>query len=482
MGWYSGMRTLLNAGADPSMAIHFAVRSVDFEAVRLLLDFKCPLFVYPDAPKGFWHTYRGDSILAFASETYDKNLISMIAGRVASYRRELLTSAVDVLPPSQLGKLGVHPGRLRGTVLDYGARAVANAICRKGIRLEPMLWPGTYSTVYHLPTWACEDIGFKNTLLANGFHDHDAQDQWGATPLLRACCLSISSYTELEWQSMVWHLDRGADPLNVGIIGLPNCLHALAHAINMKPTTQLRHVISFYIDGLPLNPVKTNVVRRLNNLCGANSRDSCSCYCSSSGCLSSTVLLKSYNGNAGWENKKRWLSVWLQLSNLSEQQQQVHYREACRLEIFERLKMAHTCCRFRSHYERDFYKIPGIVFLSQEEQLNLQAEDEELKMCLEAYLELYDSLLGDFTGHFNQFWESWWEALEAYLSAIKSKLEFNENSGSWNWVEDEGDGNETGSYMPDEKVIRRAFKRVLRADFIGFTSTWEESMPLFFRE
>jgi hypothetical protein len=295
VGWLFGMRTLLDAGADPSMAIHFAVDSVDFEAVKLLFEFECPLIVYPNAPKTFWHSYIRHSILAYASKARNEYLFSIIAGKVASYRRELHTLALDVLPPSQLEDLGVYPGRLRDSVLDYGAEAVANAICRGGIRLKPKLWPGTYSTVYHLYMWLPNDVKFKDILWANGFHDHDAQDRWGATPLLRACCLTTTTTCEFAWQSMVWHLDRGADPLNVGIIGLPNCLHALAHAINRKTTTQWRHgrVITCYVDGLPLDSVKTDVVCRLNNLCGANSRDSCSCYCSLLGCLSSTMLLKS---------------------------------------------------------------------------------------------------------------------------------------------------------------------------------------------
>lgn len=481
VGWPFGMRTLLDAGADPSMAIHFAVDSVDFEAVKLLFEFECPLFVYQNAPESFWYSYDSDSILAYASR--NEYLFSIIAGKVASYRCELLTLALDILPPSQLKKLGVFPGRLRDSVLDYGAEAVANAICRRGIRLKPKLWPGTYSTVYHLYMWPHDDVKLKDILWANGFHDHDAQDRWGATPLLRACCLTISRTSEFKWQSMMWHLNRGADPLNVGTIGLPNCLHALAHAINRKPTTQWHRdrVITCYVDSLPLDSVKTDVVCRLNNLCGANSRDSCSCYCSSLGCLSSTVLLKSRNGNAGWENKKRWLGVWLQLSGLSEQQQQVHYRETCRLEIFERLGMAHTCCRFQIHYQSP-HKIPWLRFLGQEEQLNLQAEDEELKTYLETYLELYDRLLGDFIGHFQQFWDGWWTALEACLPGIESKLEFNEDTCSWHWVEDESDRDETGSYVPDEKAIRRAFKRALQADAEGFMSMWEESVPLLVRD
>jgi hypothetical protein len=143
--------------------------------------------------------------------------------------------------------------------------------------------------------------------------------------------------------------------------------------------------------------------------------------------------------------------------------------------------MAHTCCRFQIHYQ-GFDEIPRLRFLSKEEQLNLQAEDEEPKTYLDTYLELYDRLLGDFIGHFQQFWDSWWTALETCLPAIESKLEFNKDTCSWHWVENESDGDETGSYIPDEKVIRQAFKRALQADVEGFMSMWEESVPLLVRE
>ncbi|KAJ9640340.1 hypothetical protein H2199_005879 [Coniosporium tulheliwenetii] len=128
--------------------------------------------------------------------------------------------------------------------------------------------------------------------------------------------------------------------------------------------------------------------------------------------------------------------------------------DACRVETFERLGMAHTCCQWDTIYlDKNSsvvpYPVPMLHRPSEEEQRELQDEDAELKDVLEAYMCLYQDLQNEYSGQFLLFWNTWWEVVSDYLPGHYQGysyygFEFNEDEN-----EDE-DGDEDGGEDGDE--------------------------------
>lgn len=170
-------------------------------------------------------------------------------------------------------------------------------------------------------------VDAANELWAHGFRAIDVTDAEGCTPLLLACS-PLSSGGEI----ICWFLEKGAAALDFNRLGIRSCLHAMAVSHQERGCS---FVYERY-DG-PLE--------RLNKACGPMLTDSCNCYCSSGGCLPPNLLLKRRK-QENWKAKSCELNTWFDLSNIYSGDREVCCSEACRLEIFERLGMAHTCCHF----------------------------------------------------------------------------------------------------------------------------------------
>ena len=87
----------------------------------------------------------------------------------------------------------------------------------------------------------------------------------------------------------------------------------------------------------------------------------------------------------------------------------------CRLEIFDRLGMAHTCCRMYTNSNGHGYPKLYYECKAAEQRHELQDEDSEFKIILDAYVELYQQLLYTHAGHFEIFWIAWWITLDRFL-------------------------------------------------------------------
>jgi hypothetical protein len=97
---------------------------------------------------------------------------------------------------------------------------------------------------------------------------------------------------------------------------------------------------------------------------------------------------------------------------MDEAQIMLYYQEMCRLEIFNRLGMAHTCCTYTAtkSIERET--------MENEEQRRLQDEDSILKRQLAAIMKAFENLRNEYPGDMKDFWMHWWERVNEILPEL----------------------------------------------------------------
>ncbi len=116
-----------------------------------------------------------------------------------------------------------------------------------------------------------------------------------------------------------------------------------------------------------------------------------------------------------WETKSRILYEWLDSGNINSSEQENWCLEACRLEVFERLGMAHTCCELE--YRANNFCAFATVQMPEDEQFELQDEDRcaGLVQALQAYVRLYEALRMEYSEPTAVFWKAWWGTLTDLL-------------------------------------------------------------------
>jgi len=323
--------------------------------------------------------------------------IHLIVQRLAEDRSVFAELAWENLSRRQLRLLGINQrdkdiGLIQGRELQIAAELSAN-----GIGIPTLIIPCPYTTVYHdnnMTTAAADE------LWACGFCAIDVPNAWGYTPLLLAC-----SYLYRNTEMIGWFIEKGAGTLSFPERGIRSCLHALTAHLGKGGN------ILLYQTSL----------KRLSEACSAILTDSCTCHCSSRGCLPVNVLLKrwkSCSANDGWWTKSLKLQIWLSTSDASSVEQEEYYTEVCRLEIFERLGMAHICCK-ADHKWTDCkqYYLLNMTRMAEEEERELQDEDERTGLVkqLYAYLQLYDALRTEYAEPISTFWKAWWSTLSDVL-------------------------------------------------------------------
>lgn len=150
-----------------------------------------------------------------------------------------------------------------------------------------------------------------------------------------------------------------------------------------------------------------------------NLTDGCICYCSVNGCLPLHHIPVLYDRASTKGSVKSWATIeddvflWIELCEVSETQAEWYIEQACRLEMFERLGMAHTCCRRPARDGTDQSAV------SDELRDELQKEDQESKEQLELLME-------EFKRHMESSkarrlfvrWTSWWGRVDEILPPL----------------------------------------------------------------
>jgi hypothetical protein len=111
-----------------------------------------------------------------------------------------------------------------------------------------------------------------------------------------------------------------------------------------------------------------------------------------------------------WSKKIYCLRSWLDWGEFSPEEVSLAWKAFCRLEIFTRLGMAHTCCRYGYHFS-------DICTVSSDERSELQEEDTKAGLVddLNSMMDKYEDLEANHPGPLSEFLASWWSYLNNIL-------------------------------------------------------------------
>ncbi len=437
-GWPTGFQVLLEAGADPSaVKVSDVRRYADASTAGLLLDYGYPLFR---------KTAGATGLQCLPSNAH---VLNAIATRLAQDRQQLAALARNHLSSEEQEALELDASEHPSGLLDRHAKSVADALEKNGIDIPAKIWPGYQKTVFHLDSISRE---VAKLLFASGFCDIDVEDDAGYTPFALACWRGDCYLVD-------WYLDKGANPRSTGKAGFVNVLHLVAHSF-YRPGCR-------YKNSLLWKGIVQRFLSKPNETCRPWTPDDCSCYCSVAGCLPAGIFTKKRHNLS---SKARWRKVLAFFTKLiTPDCSEAAYLDACRVEVFERLGMAHTCCKLVTVNPGEDstvpYAVPRLYRVSEEEQLQLREEDVELKDALEAYMHLNQSLRSEFSGRFALFWDAWWEAVGVCLpQRPRRRYRSAYYVGKTKSQEDPASAISLG-YEPNEEAIRAKMRDLLPLGF-----------------
>lgn len=445
VGWPRGLQLLIDSGVGLTEAVKVAIMQQDESSLELLLENGCALFIRQGQDSD------GYSFLSYALETGSPpKILSLLVRAIAARRRELYQLATENLSSSSLKRLLGGWKAENGYFPDYYASSIFSYLEKNDIDVPDRLWPGEIVTLYD---YGKMTPGVAESLYNAGFHDIDTPGQSGATPLQRAFDVLVPLDAE-KCRLIQWYLNKGANPRRP-FRDFPNSLHLFSYLHGNVLTSRIWDSTSPVFD----------IFKQVQKMCGLALTDSCSCWCSSNGCFPTGLILRSgvkpngahHRGDiARLIRRRRWLCHLprYSLSGLNIKKQD--FTDVCRLEIFDRLGMGHTCC---NRYIR------GRPLLL-EERLEVQNEDRELKVILDAYLNLYLELLDSHEEKFETYWVAWWVAIEEFLP-FEWPDKANDLYPQYRYVDDgieDGDrasSGHTSGYGPDTEDITRRMKALM---------------------
>jgi hypothetical protein len=417
IGWPAGLQMLLNAGAELFDAIESAIQQEQLQSIRLLLDHGCPMF----------GPYYDLVYLAIYSRV-SPNVILLLIERLVGRRQELLQLALDHLPEGVIETSWCNYHLQPRPLLDYNAAEIYEKLKARCAEVPEALWPGPYATIYHSPS-VHNNSSLAMKLYGLGFHDINKSDDHGTTPLIsaiNACGLGRDDCPRLIQCYLDLGVTLNSEPFFTHVLSQSTCFPMMMSAgVWISQKQKLYDMLETFRQLVHGN-TQTN--------------DDCRCWCSTTGCTPVGVVLRKRTqpmiyGSRAFPllRRRRWLYLLPRYSSLGLCLDQSCFTEICRLEIFDRLGMAHTCCDRLENYFKFFpstglevyrYKqdkdrleiCPQNHFpMTSNERKELQEEDYILKGVLDLYLELYLDLCQQHQGTFESFWISWWFAVDHLL-------------------------------------------------------------------
>ncbi|KAK8240729.1 hypothetical protein HDK90DRAFT_193533 [Phyllosticta capitalensis] len=364
LGWPQGLSFLLGLDLDAKDAVATAREYQLTEAIRVLISHHVPPF-HQSASKSSSVSILGPYERA---ETRD-----MVFRYVADTRKELARLGLKNLQQGTQEWEHLQCLQQTETLVDEFALDVwkklesSQTVPASKLRY---LWPGDRKSVYAYSCSITSGINLERTkhnfraLLDLGFHNVEVAEEDGSTLFLRAC-----SELQIPWASYI--ISKGARPDPKGL------------------WLFVRKFLGHWGHPMP-HP------SWLMSLASDVGCDSCSCRCSTSGCSPAAVLVR----KSFLRHPARRHELVLFTERMSSSARQVAMRELCRLEVFERLDMTHTCC---------YYSVKD------DDAADIQEEEEHLNVTLNAFMSLFDHLFSHFDGHFKPFLRAWWAALDVFL-------------------------------------------------------------------
>ncbi|KAI6357797.1 hypothetical protein MCOR25_007548 [Pyricularia grisea] len=468
LGWKEAMHYLAEAGCAFEGALGDACSQNDVDIVRTLLQTaRLPIEA---------------SDLDGAFQATNMDILSAIVEELVARRATLSKVAKSIMQPADLDQLCLNgqalnvPNNKVDELLDLmlGKYRTALALSLRSLPLPPgyvIGEPPRRATMSDEPddiarfqaVWLFCKYDFPDPmavassysekiqcLLDAGFHGLEQPGSNGETVLYRAFRLLRSPLISEE-ESVIWLLghsneDEFPPHLVVEDRQLPRPTFYVA--------SFLRHVdVAILKDAGVLRPLEKIP------------RDNCKCFCSTGGCMPHYMFLRC-DGNGcryrarfdactaercGIAARDGCLHQWCKAWQLSATWTEQYYQAACRLEIFERLGMQHTCC---AAGRRDNYneKIPDTLTIMRArlnalreggpdlefpsswrrsddaEREEIQSDDEELKRQLDLIMDFYlmsryrfrpMPIIPAGDGDYGKsYWASWWKAIDRFLPPL----------------------------------------------------------------
>ncbi len=450
LGWPEGLHLLAAVGATPISAIKLAAFRCDVDSVAAILYSDSPIF-HDNAPfsEVYWNGISISNMLeailcshcgltegrmtcrrrrsccgrrTASIETFQDKISRLLADTLKERRTMLSRLALEYLPAQKLGELRVRSD----SPLDSAAFATYTALQEWGVNVPRALYPGKRPLLSSFNI-LCQSGGLllARALFGSGVAEVDLSVD--GVSLLESL-LWVDLADGRKEATIQWLLDNGARAAFVGRDKLPNFLFYLASVYDTPdaypnpPVFRAMEAISnrvFEVMAAPEEQETTpTMIGLVARYCNPVARDSCCCLCSSGGCM---PLHKFKNGlpvrlshcesgdycHAGDWIAKRWTSVsetlysWMRDCQLDEAQTRQYLHDACQLEVFTRLGMAHTCCLFQGRPSRQ--RFPIRQERDDEVCRELRDEDEELAEQLEIIMKGYDTALSTHRGTISEF-------------------------------------------------------------------------------
>ncbi|KAI0552320.1 hypothetical protein F4679DRAFT_592374 [Xylaria curta] len=449
IGWPAGIKMLLEEGADPSQAIRIAIVCQEVRSLDILLSSN-DYFLF--RPKEFKETKTQNlwkyslpccSLLEFAlvwrlrffANVKEYNLpsnriVESVLKAISDSRKGLMHLAIKVFSESQLASFGIVPGSL----VDSNAGSMFTKLQQVRAEMPPKLYPGARKTIYHNARMTM-DVADK--LWHLGFHEIDETDDRGVTPLMVS--MDIFSWS-LGHDGLQWYIPRGA---RLAFPKLKN--KTVVHILARHFTWNLWHIMRRH--EFEQEPAKRTIqclqsaLKSCFKRVSSDPKDSCICSCSVEGCSMIHSLLRGRMLDKWFERQQavdRWIEHLpkdesgleaLDITNNENTFLAGCYANLCRVEIFQRLNMRHTCCRCRDVWidpsENVSYEFqpenPVARGHCVDDQITIAEGEKSGNMSEPLKTEILNrltGLYGEFScGHqgnvdaFKQFWNIWWDVL-----------------------------------------------------------------------
>ncbi len=294
----------------------------------------------------------------------------------------------------ELKRCGWNDPCNNGLVSDAVATALAISIREKDIDVPPALNPSTRESVYH-DEWMTAPVAEE--LFLAGFKQVDLPDKIGQTPLLVNAHFEEHNILE-RCACLYWLLNHGAERVVFPHLNSNSLAHVLAanlgRAWRPEPPWEDGHKGRSNKNMCQHPKICLPVILdRIVSLSASSQRDDCQCFCSQRGCLPVHSILNHMGPRPSdsswpktswptWHDERMVLGLWSECFAVNPERD-LERSEICRLQIFNRLSMKHTCCTFHERiYDLEcasWYLSPKLVEMDDSERVQFREEDAHAK-------------------------------------------------------------------------------------------------------
>lgn len=427
LDWPEGLGHLVRMAYNPFGAIRTAFQTTDDKSLSVLCTTCYPLFAATD-PQFFgssdWRTFKPLWLFTAAVTVgYRASTHTLISVAVREFKRrrdDLKALALEHLMLADQAKYDL----LSEAPLDARAPEVFEALTnttKVPVSLDCCSMASAYDFEIESTRGVPIALALLNMLYDSGFKAVDLPNTKGHTPLFVFCTLAINHVLDFKLiddflEVFIWFLRRGASPTfrpatrSSNDPPWPNILFYLAALVN---SCNYRRLMVSWAE-------PTRIQLQLDY----SDTDGCICFCSEAGCLPPKLLWACGHMPASKDCSRAQLRnsdslEWaMRLLSITAAERDRWYADICRLELFERLGMAHTCCATAGHrsLNAQAYQTP-----SEDEQRRLRDEDFELARYLDLFMVEYYTASAAYGDKDDQFRSVWWEVIDQILPPLTKK-------------------------------------------------------------